>query len=190
MFYNGDIFHYIYIFQIASIFKLVALISGQTQQRNNVFSESEPLYMIWPLAESSSKDENELYLSGKGFQCCSAWCFPSSHMLFNIINSAWTMMSPKTTSVGLANAFLDVIEVPATPEWIHINSNAFLFCPREKNAAWLPLSRGERFLDSRSCCKYLTSISANRACVSASRNSVFRLWQAMNIWGVITKPFK
>lgn len=56
MFYNGDIFHYIYIFQIASIFKLVALISGHTQQRNNVFSESKPLYMIWPLAESSSKD--------------------------------------------------------------------------------------------------------------------------------------
>lgn len=67
MLYNEDIFHYIYSFQIASIFKLVALISDRTQQWNNIFSESKPSYMAWPLAESSSKDQSELCLSGKGF---------------------------------------------------------------------------------------------------------------------------
>lgn len=67
MHYNGDIFHYVYVFQIASTFKLVALISDYTQQWNNIFPESKPLYMVWPLAESGSKDQSELCLSGKGF---------------------------------------------------------------------------------------------------------------------------
>lgn len=64
---NGDIFHYICIFQITSISKLVVLISVCTQQWNNTFSESKPSYIFWPLAESSSKDQDELCLSGKGF---------------------------------------------------------------------------------------------------------------------------
>lgn len=67
MLHNGDIFHFIFISQIASIFKLVALILDHTAQQNNIFSGSKPSYMVWPLAESSSKDQNELCLGGKGF---------------------------------------------------------------------------------------------------------------------------
>lgn len=47
----------------------------------------------------------------------------------------------------MANAFLDVTEVPVTPEWFHINSNAFLFCPQEKMRCDCLEATENRFLD-------------------------------------------
>lgn len=68
----------------------------------------------------------------------------------------------------LANAFLDGIEVPVTPEWFHINSNAIFIlsaramqreCPQEAESILVQI---------------FISIRSSGACAFASRNSVLR----------------